>query len=270
MFMPHGHWTLRVKHFFLLLLFVNTLGCMGLEDYVPEVSPDPPSDASDPGFCALKSMELLKTLDGTWKLYQDPGAALAGFVPVPLPRHDPVTLILKYDFILHLMEVTSDGLNEGTIMFPVVQEQQEVAEKILAENIITGEKAPKKANKSGSGCEGHTIPILVGTRNYVRDTGDSPESSPRIWRIQKWLCNKFGLPCAPIPWKDRTRHLNMEMTLLLEFSSSRYGTGSLLFIGHHKDTITIEGGEKSSFFHTGREYDVNIPYVAQAPIVIAR
>jgi hypothetical protein len=233
----------------------------------------------------LKDNDLLKALDGTWKLYQGPGTAVGVFIPIPLTRHDPVPVVFKYNPQVDLMTINSADYTEEMLLIPVAQEQQEIAEAILTKDLVTGE-VTEKAKTAGSGCDGPTLPILVGTKHYDANYGSpgqyqsisSPfcESRPedpvtnKLMRDLHYLFRYLTNPLC-VTKVDPNDTLDMDMFLLVEFSNSRYGSGKLLFKGNHKDTITIKDGVARSLFSKfADKVDVNFPYFAQAPIVLAR
>lgn len=268
--MQADHKTLMVKYLILFALVMGMISCA-----IPEFPPDPPAGIPDPEFCDLEGNDLLQALEGSWKLYQEPGMLLAGPIPFPLGRQASTPIVLKKIPEKALMDVEAADRSDGLVMFAAVREQEKIAEVALAKNLISDD-ALRKKKRAGSGCPEKNLPILIGTRDYSGRETFRAEATPfckdkheqnKLVQVITRSFDIIGMPtCDYSSPKTIDTELDMKMTLVVRFSSPRYGEGTVIFVGKRDDTVTIHADSK----YLREEADVSIPAFAQAPIVLAR
>ena len=259
--MPCGNLLMRGKQILVLFLGISTLACTGAP---PSATPlPPPSDPPDPGFCNKAGTNLLTTVDGSWSLQQGAGWALAGPIPIPLPPHEAAPIIFKFDPQQGLTYAQSADLAEEMVMFPAFNEQQDLAEELLKTQDIDTSKI------SGSGCDWDKLPIVIGTNHY-----SSFSVSTMCYAIAQ-AQKRYGFPlrmdnCEKLPPQVFPSELDMEMTLVVRFISSRYGLGTLFFQGTDKSTVTVGGESPFSYLYKRESFEMESKYMAQVPVTLFR
>ncbi len=178
-------------------------------------------------FCAIAPDDLLIVLDGSWTLRQGPAKTMPG-TPVSLPAPPPVAVTFHYDSAQHLVHVASADLTEGIALFPSAPTQRARADALIAQG-------PQR--NAPVGCDWGSLPTIIGTNYYTGwDTGElvswsGPFCSP-FW--SDLLGDYAGsVVCTNArPSQRREGPLNMEMTLVVRFSSADHGAGMVYFEGH--------------------------------------
>ena len=259
-----------IKRIIALTLFLGSISCV-------KPPPEPPANIPDPKFCGLEGDALLQALEGSWKLYQEPGVLLAGPIVQPLFRQSSTGMTIKKIPGMALMDVNAADHSDGMRMFVAVQEQEEVAKVALEKNLLLGGPLWKEENKKeGFGCPERSLPVLIGTRDYSgRETfrasatpfcKDKHKQNILVQAITRSF-EAIGMPtCNYSSERNKETGLDMKMTLVVRFPNPRYGVGTVIFTGKRDDTATIHADNK----YLREDVDVSIPVYAQAPIVIAR
>lgn len=264
----------RTPSYFILLLCVSSLACTGSPD-IPDAPSGPPDPTADPAFCGKAGTDLLTALDGSWSLQQGAGVAHGGPFAIPLSPHPPAPIYFKYDPQRGLMDAQGYDQVTEMVMFPVVNEQQNLAEKLLKKGDIDTSKI------SGSSCGWDALPIFIGTEKYFfsSDPGVVHETV-----VKKYLfCDTIGDASLPInaltvltvdllraAFREQCKRPllhpeddsgGMTMTLVVRFVSPRYGLGTLFFKGTDKSTITVDKRDP---------FELESPYRAHAPVTLFR
>ena len=194
------------------------------------------------GFCALAGTDLLSALDGSWTIQQGAGLAAGQHngraITIPLPPPPVASVNFTYDAQQRVIDVESADLAEKMIMFPSAPAQQNQASQLL------GAQTAGNAAASGSGCDWYSLPIMIGTNHYV---------SKSVNYVHYY--SNHAANCAPgaTGWglggtfysaefdKNMTMEeyctstppgrFDMEMTIVLRFTNSQSGSGSVHYTG---------------------------------------
>lgn len=217
---------------------------------------DARQDAGKPSgaFCALAGLDLLAALDGSWVIHQGPGTAHAGMMKVPLPAPPPAQVTFRYDPEERLIDVQGVDQADGMIMFATAPVQQAAADLLIGE-------APE-AKPTGPVCDWLETPTIIGTNQYVAWSREHwifmlPGPGTTCQQIEE----KMGQPepvyedsaLAAIAAKNKANNeayyaefcndpnepqqlpgggtMEMEMTLVLRFTSQNAGAGMVYFSG---------------------------------------
>lgn len=218
-------------------------------------------------FCAFAGLDLLQALDGTWTIRQGRGQARAGIMTVPLPSPPATTVTFRFDLQRRLINVRGANLEDEMVLFATAPMQQQAANGLVGE--------PPTLNRTAPVCEWLSAPTLIGTNGYffldgeafaimqsrttpaycqaIKDgidgksnaylaadaNGSEPQPKAKLQKF--WDLNCRQPPIEP-------DHVDMDMTLVLRFTSANSGSGMLYF----------QGGTNQSKFR------------ASAPVTISR
>ena len=210
-----------------------------------------PAGGPASAFCALTGSELLAALNGSWTIYQAAGHARAGIMTVPLPAQRPATVTFAFDSLAGMINVQGVNVDGEMDMFPVAPLQQAQADQLIGEKPAS--KGPEPV------CEWGDVPTLIGTNFYLAWESINVILT-REWREElcKSIEKKMADPpqyedpaTAAVAAKNRENEkkyheqycnkeekklpsgadLEMEMTLVLRFTSPNSGAGTLYFEG---------------------------------------
>ncbi len=208
---------------------------------------------ADDSFCSQSPRDILASLDGTWTLKQGSGFAVAagpsgnmafpiGGMAIPLPPHAPQKVLLRFDASKHF--ATLSGAEEDMAMIATTEADLSAVSKYLR-----SEKISKLLDK-GSGCNWDSLPMIIGSSDYVLDTGLRIHYM-RLNKVPllsgKVLClDERGMitgvkdedrwdidPCKKIP-RVKVKTSEMKMTVILKFQTPNKGSGVLLFEGEQE------------------------------------
>lgn len=197
-----------------------------------------PSDQS-PEFCDITGQELLPVIDGTWTLQQGAGVAAVAGLTIPLPPSS-TSVTFEYDAGSGLMDVKSADLQDGMIMFPIVEQLVEISNEMMAEADV--------ATVTGN-CDWNEIPIIVGTNFYqlTETVAASAEVLQNLCVAPRWTNPEPGSYYAQPAQREwfednclQFDHLldgELKMTIMLKFSSSNAGSGYVVFNGEHEQYL---------------------------------
>lgn len=227
------------------------VGVMAMPAHAQQEASEEPTGA----FCALAGLDLLAALDGSWTIHQEQGKAHAGMMTIQLPPPPPTPVTFAFNPQTRVVDVRSANLADEMIMFPVSPVQQAAADELIGE--------PPAGNPSGPVCAWLAAPTLIGTNVYVgwnfeqwlfvtpgpkstcgqiEETMASPPpkeedyEDPTIFEIaQKNYSNSkaFYYEYCQDELKELPGGgtLEMEMTLVLRFTSANSGAGTVYYTG---------------------------------------
>lgn len=223
--------TCTFKQFLLLSLFIIAHASVGQAQQQ--------SDSGTKSFCTLTATDLLAVLNGSWTIQQGSGTATgrtsAGAITIPLPPPSPTSVNFKYDSAKGVVEITSADLAEGMVMFPAAEQQQGEATQLLG----------AKSAGTASACTWSSLPTLIGTNFYsafgkefyamadslsfcenFRKKMEAKNAGPYYSRpdVKEWYKKHCSDKQLPSPFE-------MEMTMVLRFSSANHGSGTVYFKG---------------------------------------
>ncbi len=203
-------------------------------------------------FCALAGLDLLAALDGTWTINQGPGTAHAGMMTLQLPAPPPAQVRFAFDAGERMIDVQGVDQADGMIMFATAPVQQAAADFLIG--------GPPEGDPTAPVCAWLETPTIIGTNQYVAWSREhwiflQPGPGSTCDQIEE----RMGQP-APVYedeatariaernrvnnevyyrefCTDRLRELpdggtmEMEMTLVLRFTSQNAGSGMVYFWG---------------------------------------
>lgn len=164
---------------------------------------------------------MLVALDGAWNLRQGPGAAYVAGTAIPLPAHAPVAVRFNYDSAQRLVHIVSADLANGIHMFPTATQQSAGAAAALADQPAFS-----------SSCDWYALPTLIGTNVYHF----VEEAHFERFAAADALCLLLGsMFCFEVPPSHHPGgEVDMQMTLILRFTSANSGSGVVIFSGDHE------------------------------------
>ena len=206
-------------------------------------------------FCALTGLDLLAALDGSWTIRQQAGTMSAGAMRMPLPAPAAATPVtFKFDAPRRIVDVRGANLGEEMAMFPSAPIQKEAADLLLGPAPYQPTLAPV--------CDWLESPTLIATNFYFFLGGeavtlikaaavsgadcDSVERTMQLSDNALYQSESIGWLKDPEDYRRSLRkfwdmncrqppivpeQLDMEMTLVLRFTSRSSGSGMVYFSG---------------------------------------
>jgi hypothetical protein len=209
------------------------------------VSPIPPAPSVparvDPIVCSSAAADLLPSLNGDWILQGGErtvwGSTEDGSITLRLPGQEPAVLVFEYAPERGMMDVYDAERDNQMFMFPATADQLGAAEMLIG-----GEEG---ASASGSGCGWYDAPIFIGTNYYYAEDEVTLDDTGRwlpactLLAISVYYFDPEVRRSTPTPSRFE---FEMEMTLVVRFSSTDHASGMLYFEGTGENTEFGAGG----------------------------